>query len=118
MSDHVRDLKIIDPVQFIIKNNIEIQLAKIVKQLNEVDASEWCFEMFFSNGQEAPSVTDDKTHESEDGRVKNRQYTDSEHSHRTHANQDSAMMRIVMEMIRCKVLPNVKKSKYTRVGGG
>jgi len=118
MSDHIRNKNIIDPVQIAMKTAIEMQMAKIVNQLKTVDPSAWGFEMYFGIEREVALDTDDQTDKSGDRQVKNRPHTYSEHSHGTHGNQDSAMMRIVAKMIHCAVLPNVKKSKYTRVGGG
>jgi len=118
MSDHIRNENIIDPVQMGISKAIEIQIAKIVNQLHKVDPSAWGFAMFFGIEHDVALDTDDQTDTSGDRLVKNRPHTYSEHSHGTHGNQDSAMMRIVAKMIHYAVLPNVKKSKYTRVGGG
>jgi hypothetical protein len=118
MSDHIRNDNIINPVQMGITKAVGIQIAKIVNQLHTVDPSAWGFEMYFDIEREVALDTDDQTDKSGDRQVKNRPHTYSEHSYGTHGNQDSAMMRIVTEMILCVVLPNVKKSKYTRVGGG
>ena len=100
-----------------IKEAVTRQQAIIVAQLNEKSYSEWGFEMFFEvEAPEAP-VMDEKTPKGVDKHMKRRHSEDPEH-HTDNTKQTSAMHRIVREMIRCKVLPNVKKSKYTRISGG
>jgi len=117
LPDFFRDQYITTPLCTIMRTAIERQTATISKQL-EKDSSEWCFEMFFKIEAAVAKDPDDKKSQNGGRKTKRRQDADPEHHLMDDSRQPKAMLRIVREMIRHNVLPNVKKSKYTRVGGG
>ena len=117
MSDFMREKHIIDPLVSVTNEAVTRQQAIIVAQLNEKSYSEWGFEMFFEVGAPEAPVMDEKTPKGVKKHIKRRHSEDPEYD-TDNTKQTSAMHRIVREMIRCKVLPNVKKSKYTRISGG
>ena len=74
--------------------------------------------MFFEIEAAVPKDPGDNMSQNRARDTKRRQCADPEHHLMDDLRQDTAMLRIVHKMIRYNVLPNVKKSKYTRVGGG
>jgi len=117
MPDFIRDHNITTPLCTIMRTAIDREKATISKQL-EKDSSEWCFEMFFEIKAAVAKDPGDKTTQDGGRKTKRRQDADPKHHLMDDSRQPKAMLRIVREMIRHNVLPNVKKSKYTRVGGG